>query len=85
MAPAPYSPVTLHHHDQDVYPSTDLDHHGFAFHTNDHDDHNGDYLLNTAAAVAASSLGHGMSHHRNNSLTLDDDEIPHDTLRISDF
>ena len=87
MAPAPYSPVVLHHHDQDVYPSTDLDHHRFAFHTNDHDhdDHNGDYLLHTAAAVAASSLGHGSGHHRNNSLTLDDDEIPHDTLRISDF
>jgi hypothetical protein len=84
MTPAPFSPVALHHHDQDV-DTTDLDHHGFSFHTTDHEDHTADDLLNTAAAVAASTLGDGSNHHRHNSLTLDDDDSPHDTLRITDL
>jgi len=89
MAPAPYSPVTLQHRDEDVDHTADLDPHSFSFHANDHEDHHGVDLLsglNAGNEVSSSSLlGHHSNHHRNNSLILDEDVGPHDTLDMSDL
>ena len=77
-----YSTDHHHHHTQQ------FEDHPHPFHTSHVHHHPIADVLQSAAAIAASSMGYDSHHHRNNSLSFDDedgDDVAHDPLHISDM